>query len=715
MDRSITRNRKRWLLLACLGVPAAAPAAEDIFELPLESLMEMRVSIASPFGESVMDSASSVSVLRQADWEERGARSLEDALEQVPSMVPYASLGGATMYAMRGYANELSVRGTALQLDGVPLNSFSYSTAAYSLPFVPLPLLERAEVIRGAGSTLYGSDAFHGVIALNTWQPGSGHREARVFSGSPGSGQAAVTYALDAGAVRGSIGIAQSHSGEADIAYHYIDPLTGAPGQGEWDNVEKDDAGYLQLETGDTLQGLWRFSLYADNYAGDNFPATGAQFFQPLASAVQVQSVDFLRDSDLMGQDSRFWMAQAQHEREVREDLSVHLRAYQWRNDQTWILHSVKYPLDGELLALGGTPLACRRSQAETGVSPLYCPHDQYQGTSEQRTGLTALLRYTGEFNTQWALGAGRDWFEVLSAPVQRIGIDGTVYYNAPAPFAGTERAITHLLMQARTEIDAWSLVYGARWDRYSDINEDAISPRLSFIYHAPDTDWSSKLLYGHAFRAPSAAEQYGSGGGTQQLPGLNLKPETIDTLELVWQRQRADGDTEIVLFGSRWVDGIVLVPAGGTLNRYVNTGENNAHGVEWLQRQRLGEWRIEGNVAWTYSENDRTGVEYTGFPAWTANIGVGRPLGNGWHLTINERVMLDVAEGDVIGTVTPPKAPAYYRTDLHLGWRRDDIRIAFDIRNLFDRDNVTPSMFNARGGTAAPGTDVGMSVEVVL
>jgi outer membrane cobalamin receptor len=707
--------RKQWLLLAGLALVAPLHAADDLFELPLESLMEVRVSVASPFAESVMDAASSVYVLQPADWQRRGARSLEEALEQVPSVVPYASLGGASMYAIRGYANEISVRGTAMQLDGVPLNSFSYSTAAYSLPYVPLPFFERIEMIRGTGSALYGTDAFHGVVALNTWQPKANQRALHVAAGTAAHNQQAVVFSGIPGGVRISGGIASTHNGDAGIGYRYIDPISAAPGTGTWDTTEQDDAAFLDLAAGNEQDGLWRAGVFADAWEGEDFPGTGTQFHRPILALVQAASADLLRDGNDMGQQSSFWMARASYQRALRESLDLELRSYAWQNDQQWILDATRYPGDGELLANDGTALACRRSPTETGVSPLYCPHTQRQDTAERRIGVQGLLRREGGGNTQWALGAGRDWFDVLAASVQRVSPTGTPYYDNPTPFEGVERTINHLYAQARTDTGHWSWVYGARWDSYSDIDDSEVSPRLAAIYRGPGAAWNAKLLYGHAFRAPSAAEQYGAGGGTQQLAGQNLKPEVLDTLELVWQLRRDDADTELVLFASSWQDGIVLVPVAPGVGQYVNTGENSAHGIEFLHRRSLGNWRLEGNASWVFSHNDASGTEYTGFPAWLLNLSLGRSLAGGWLLALNERVMLDVAEGDTLGAWVPPKAPHYYRTDLHLGWQQDNVGVAFDVRNLFDRDNIAPSMFNASGGTPEAGVEVTMSVEVRL
>ncbi len=144
-------------------------------------------------------------------------------------MATYASLNSAPMVAVRGYANEISVRGMALQLDGVPLNNFSYSTSAYDLPFLSPDLLGGLEMIRGPGSTLYGSDAFHGVLALSTRRQDGDSGRQRLQAGSAGD----VVYsahagrALEAGELQG--GLSLTRHGDRELAYGYRDYRSGAP------------------------------------------------------------------------------------------------------------------------------------------------------------------------------------------------------------------------------------------------------------------------------------------------------------------------------------------------------------------------------------------------------------------------------------------------------------------------------------------------------
>jgi len=73
--------------------------------------------------------------------------------------------------------------------------------------------------------------------------------------------------------------------------------------------------------------------------------------------------------------------------------------------------------------------------------------------------------------------------------------------------------------------IDDLRLTLGVRYDRYSDFGSE-VSPRVGLTWEFIK-GYDLKLLYGHAFRAPSFWEIGFS------APGIELDPETIDTYEI--------------------------------------------------------------------------------------------------------------------------------------------------------------------------------------
>ncbi|MBC8097758.1 MAG: TonB-dependent receptor, partial [Akkermansiaceae bacterium] len=73
----------------------------------------------------------------------------------------------------------------------------------------------------------------------------------------------------------------------------------------------------------------------------------------------------------------------------------------------------------------------------------------------------------------------------------------------------------------------------GIRYDHYFDSFGGTVNPRLGLIYN-PWKTGAFKLLYGEAFRAPNAYEQFYY---SEERAFAELKPETIRTCELIYEQ----------------------------------------------------------------------------------------------------------------------------------------------------------------------------------
>jgi vitamin B12 transporter len=144
---------------------------EQSLELRLEPApIHERVLVAATRGEALASALGvSTGVLGREHIEERAAPALLDVLRELPG-VDVARTGGV------GAQGSAFVRGgesrfARILIDGVPVNQpgglFDLGAA---LPFE----LERVEIVRGAASSLYGTDALAGVVHLVTRQAGPG-------------------------------------------------------------------------------------------------------------------------------------------------------------------------------------------------------------------------------------------------------------------------------------------------------------------------------------------------------------------------------------------------------------------------------------------------------------------------------------------------------------------------------------------------------------
>jgi len=163
------------LALAISLMPAALLAAEPYASEPL-------VITSGRLAEPQVQATAATSVFTRQDIERLQVSSVAELLERVPglSVVRTGGAGSQTGVFLRG----TSTAQTLVLVDGQRIAAASSGTS--SLEFLAPEQIERIEVVRGARSALYGSDAIGGVIQIFTRQGyGSGLKPyARLAAGS---------------------------------------------------------------------------------------------------------------------------------------------------------------------------------------------------------------------------------------------------------------------------------------------------------------------------------------------------------------------------------------------------------------------------------------------------------------------------------------------------------------------------------------------------
>ncbi|WP_226663142.1 TonB-dependent receptor plug domain-containing protein [Microbulbifer aggregans] len=117
------------------------------------------------------NSATPISVFDAAALEQSGQTTLEDFLQDVPSMTG-GQLGSSVNNGSAGLAT-VSLRGlgssrTLILMNGRRLSSSGGATGVVDLNTIPTSIIERVEILRDGASTIYGSDAIAGVINIIT-------------------------------------------------------------------------------------------------------------------------------------------------------------------------------------------------------------------------------------------------------------------------------------------------------------------------------------------------------------------------------------------------------------------------------------------------------------------------------------------------------------------------------------------------------------------
>jgi outer membrane receptor protein involved in Fe transport len=138
---------------------------EDFSLVP--GIIESSITVTAGKGNArvAADAPQMVTVSDQSDFERRRPASTTRALEQTPNLITINANPALERPRLRGLASNRLL----IVLDGERLNNVrSDPTSGVSPSIVDVAQLEGAEVLSGAGSSLYGSDAMAGVINLIT-------------------------------------------------------------------------------------------------------------------------------------------------------------------------------------------------------------------------------------------------------------------------------------------------------------------------------------------------------------------------------------------------------------------------------------------------------------------------------------------------------------------------------------------------------------------
>ena len=179
--RNLAQSSRSWLfkMLLCLALgftPNASTAAEkekaDLSNLSLEQLMEIRVDTvfgASKFLQKVTEAPASITIVTAEDIRSYGYRTLAEILQSVRGF--YVSYDRNYSYlGVRGLGRpgDYNTR-ILLLIDGHRINENIYNMAPIGTEFpLDVDLIERVEIIRGPSSSIYGANAFFGVVNVIT-------------------------------------------------------------------------------------------------------------------------------------------------------------------------------------------------------------------------------------------------------------------------------------------------------------------------------------------------------------------------------------------------------------------------------------------------------------------------------------------------------------------------------------------------------------------
>ena len=157
-----------------------------------------------------LDTPAAMDVITDKDIMNSGAKNAFDAVNMVPGITSFSyGASGLEYGAMDSRVNIRGLeRGSLILVNGVPMNL----NGKGGLSSIPTGSIARIEVLKGAASALYGSDAMSGVVNVITKTPTKEGGSATIGVGNMGS----QTYKINYGTPRFLIGVERGFFGKQD-------------------------------------------------------------------------------------------------------------------------------------------------------------------------------------------------------------------------------------------------------------------------------------------------------------------------------------------------------------------------------------------------------------------------------------------------------------------------------------------------------------------
>lgn len=503
---------------------------------------------AAKYDQKVHEAPAAVTIITAEQIRKYGYRNFAQILDGVPGLFTttdrnYGYLG------IRGFNRPGDYTSRVLLLiDNHRLNDGVYDQggAGTETP-IDVDLIDRVEIIKGPGSSLYGTNAFFGVVNVIT-------KRGRDLKGAEVSGE---TSSFNTHRGRLSYGNKFSNGLEVLLSGSYSDseghrelfyPAFSSTNNGTARYADRDNLYY-----------------YSGKLSYGDFTFTGGHQWRQKNVPTAAFSTVF-NDNRFQTVDERTYLDLA-YQHEFMNQLNVKARLYFDR-----YFYSSHLPYD--YVGAGTPPFTLNRDVTQA----------DWWGTE---------ITVTKRLFDQHKLTVGTEYRDQFRLDQSNRDI------NPPATYLDDRRRSSFIAAFLQNEwaiMDHLVLVAGLRHDHYSTFG-GTTNPRIGLI-----STWNKttvKLLYGQAFRAPNPYEQfYVTENSAKANP--DIKPERIKTYELVVEQYLG---THLRALGSLYqydISGLISQRADPIDGRlfYDNVDDITARGAEFTVE---GKWPsgLEGRVSY--------------------------------------------------------------------------------------------------------------------
>lgn len=673
-----------------IAFPAVAGMDDDDLLLLLSG-DEQLISIATGTPVAISRSPAVASVITAEDIHASGAKTVVEALEQVPGLhIGVSPKHRSTpVFSFRGIHTSNSPQALIL-FNGHEIPD-TFNSSIISNLYMPVENIARIEVIRGPGSAVYGADAFSGVINIIT------------------------KTAAEIDGFRSGVKLGSFET--RNIWGQY-----GGEHQG-WRVAASVEYGGSEGDRGRVIER--DFQTLLDARMGTSASKAGGAMdtrFKSLVSSISVSKNKWQLQLNSWNQRDTGVGSGAANALDPtgRTELDQYLMSVKYTNNDwqpDWsLMVDVSYVYADLNINYSIFPAGTRLPIGTDGNLNFSSPAgvvdfpDGYLGNpagTAQQSRIDIASIYTGMNAHQWRLNVGVKYTEERDRESKNFGpgvidgtvspIDGTLTDVTGTPFVfspGASRMVRYISVQDQWFFaNDWTFTAGARFDNYSDVGS-TINPRLSLVWNTRH-DLTSKILYGRAFRAPAFGELYAVNNPVV-LGNKNLDPETIDTVELAFDYKPVPAINLLLNIFHYRIDGLIDyvdedgIPGGAS--RAQNSMDQVADGFEFEAKWQVSRSvRLFGNTAFQNARDASSGEIMADAPRKQIQLGGSWRIGQRWFSRLDAFRIMDRPR-----PASDPRAQIADYTWVNFTlygqiplWALDT---QFAVRNLFDVDAREPA-----------------------
>lgn len=621
------------LLMPVANANAADSAPLDLTDMSIEQLLTVDVVSASRLSQKSNQAPSSVSILTASDIRTFGWRTLAEALNSLRGMFTsndrnYSYLGVRSFMIPGDYNSRV-----LLMIDGQRMNENIYDGGYIAQEFMlDMDMIERIEYMPGSGSSIYGANAYLGMINVVT-------KNGKAINGTQMAGEVGsfdtykgrVSYGktLENGA---EVLFSASHFDSAGVKNLYFPEFdTPATNHGIAHNMD--------TERAERLFGKFKFAEFtlSGGYV-DRFKRIPTAAYDAI-----------FNDQEFFTVDKQFF-SNLKYEKTLSPNSSLMMKAYYQGYDY---YSNEAYMTDTRVINRdesygrwwgGEAQLNSRVSDSHRLIMGL-----EYQYDQRQHIGNYDYLPY--------------QLFQNSNRSGHRVEV-----------YAQDDIQI----------LDDLIFSVGLRLDQHHMLKTLQLNPRFGLIWN-PLTSTTLKLLYSSTFRAPNVWERDYNAYGVIANP--NNREERIKSYEAIveWHSQH-----NLKLLGSVFHNDISqllnltnLTPTGDYA-AYLNSGRYHVYGGELEAEQRWESGRLL-KASYTYnllSDETRHGDWAVASPQNLVKLHYAEPLFDGYAKLGVESIFIDRRK-----TLQGGMADGYDLVNLNLS--SDKILkgsdVSLGVYNLFD------------------------------